>query len=520
MPGHGHKKSLENLSMERHGYNDSDPGISLSEINFRRDKSDLIELLRKFFYKEYRNALPDRNPKNRAFEKARSLIERDFDKGRILREFKYNEGLEKALKQAISHGYIWKIEIEKPWHPKFFFNFDKMKTFPFQHKEVVLWTGQPKHRFFSEPGKIDLLQKKGYEEFHNSNSVFNQNGIFLGTRHTDKSAKWASHNKAVYLAHSLATNSNYGAGHYARQKKGPIMEFRIPTDLIHLNYNAGDRSDRVTSNLEETKRFLEKPLNYSKGTIEFQYQRKKLLLDLCTGIWDWSRDQRENPNFQSVEEFHKQFFQKYPFRVPWNTNLTNQKLGKDEAEKLREKKLDAEGFYNFCGLIEDFLEHAEEFLDIIELRKDSKLTKAVRKNNISTVEYKDRVFPIAYQFNSASSSRYFIPNRAINKVERDCSYFNHIYEDPLEWENKVRQRWQKEGEKYYSDLFLIGNAIPSIIEELNSFENRFETYYKILREELFPKIADKELQEKIKRAKKDVLRTKKDLKSMDSIQTS
>ncbi|NMJ77063.1 hypothetical protein GLU64_01475 [Nanohaloarchaea archaeon] len=97
MPGHGHEKSLENVSMERHGYSDSNPKIDLSDINFRYNESELIQVLGEFFYKEYREKLPDRHGRKRAFNKAESLIKGDFDKGNT---FQISRRTRKSIKTS------------------------------------------------------------------------------------------------------------------------------------------------------------------------------------------------------------------------------------------------------------------------------------------------------------------------------------------------------------------------------------------------------------------------------------
>lgn len=539
MPEHGYQKSLDNLSIERHGYSDSNPKVSISEINFKHDKSELIQGLGEFFYREYRNELPDRHGRKRAFDKAESLVEGNFDNRDILGDFNYQEGFHKALKQAISHGYIWKIEIEKPWHPKFFFNTDGVKTFPSQHNEVILWTAQHTHRFFTGPGKVDILRSKyDFEDFNNPESVLEQNCILIGSRFNHKNKGTGA--EAVYFAHYLhhldSPRRDKSATHYAAQKyveglyeESPVLEFRIPSDLIYVHKVPGSRDsdEGVCKNLAQTKSKFESPLNLLEKakTVEYQYRHEKLFLDLCTGIWHSDNYSNINPNFESVQKFHKQLFHQYPFRVPWNTNLTNQKLGKTEAEQVRKKKVKSEGYYQTIEYAEDILQNSEEISKIAN--------SLVVGLDIPYVNYQGDSFPIIcstcgdiFQDSLCNNCGHdleedvqnpFIIEKSIQSKKKELLEYKNIFSQPLEWEYKVKDLWEMKGQKYKAPKFWITDSTTVIIDEFENFEKKLIEYSSGLIKLISEFDGNRELQKRAERIKQDIEKTERDIKSIESI---
>ncbi len=140
-----------------------DYGEFFEEINFAAriieevDQNHMVQGLGKMFYQEYRDQFPDRGTRKNAFHDAKILALRSQNP--TYAPFKGKRGLQEAVREAVSRGYIWKFIIDVPWHASFFFRDDQIYTFPFQHRYAVLYTGQAKHIFFDEFGKYDLLRE-------------------------------------------------------------------------------------------------------------------------------------------------------------------------------------------------------------------------------------------------------------------------------------------------------------------------------------------------------------------------
>lgn len=534
--------------MERHGYSDSDPEIRLSEIEIHHGRNEMIKLLGEFFYEVYGEELGQPHARKRAFDKASSLINEDFDSSEILTQFRYENGLEAAIKKAISYGYIWKIQIERPWHPKLFFNFDGIKTYPQQHEEVVLWTGQSKHLFFSDVGKIDLLQNKSYEEFNNPKSIFNQNGIKMGSRHDEKDKGTGA--DAIYLSHYIsrkdAPDRDKAARHYANKREeslfdfSVVMEFRIPSDMIHIwdgNYSR-DTDEGVFQELKSFRQNVPRPLQLlkmkdGKGRIEYQYRHEILFMDLCTGVLDLETDVNLNSrghfpdksnsySFSPLEVYHEKIYSQFPFRVPWKINLTDQGFSKKKAKSLRQKKLDkigfSEKFEDAVTYLRDLLEYAEDLADATDVSKDPVLAKIVQKNDIQTITYNRREFPRCHKIDGPSGWEDFVPSRAIDRREKKFLDFEKMYANPLNYEEVVRKKWEEnDNTKYYSPLFSRKYAIPKITEEFGKFEVYLIDYCKAVIKTVLSQSNSKKLERKVRRIRKDIERTKKDVKAIKTM---
>ncbi|NMJ77061.1 hypothetical protein GLU64_01465 [Nanohaloarchaea archaeon] len=162
--------------------------------------------------------------------------------------------------------------------------------------------------------------------------------------------------------------------------------------------------------------------------------------------------------------------------------------------------------------MEEFLGYAEDFAKVIEIKEGSTMYELNRKYDISINEFNGRKYP-SYWYGRGKD---FIPNRAIGRLEKKYKLFKDLYSKPLEWEDKVRREWKREGEKYYSDLFIIENSISGVIQKFELFEKRLETYYASLEANIFHYSGTNNLKKTAQHLKKDIRRMKKDVKSMEN----
>ena len=146
--------------------NEYDYGEFFEKINFSKrvvensDESHIIQGLSEMFYQEFADQFPERHTRKNAFDDAETLVSGNKNTNYI--SFRGKKGLFEAVKEAVSLGYVWDFIIDVPWHASFFFNENEIYTFPFQHRFVVLYTGQARHIFFDEFGKHDLLREDSF----------------------------------------------------------------------------------------------------------------------------------------------------------------------------------------------------------------------------------------------------------------------------------------------------------------------------------------------------------------------
>ena len=158
-PKNFHEKYENFVHTETYEYGSYFQDINYPELIVEAaDEKHLKQGLGNFFYSEHDESLPETNSRKRAFKKAEKLIKGRLNYGNFLSHYNGKEGLLEAVKKAVSLGYVTKFRIKEPWHASVFFDEDRIYTFPFQHKFIVLYTGQARHIFFSKLGKWDLLR--------------------------------------------------------------------------------------------------------------------------------------------------------------------------------------------------------------------------------------------------------------------------------------------------------------------------------------------------------------------------
>lgn len=323
---------LEYADPEPYGYDGS--GIGLDEIEFH-DEENLIEKLGDFFWKEYSDDLSEPHARRQAYSKAESLLQNDFDKGKILSQFNYQKGKERAIKKAINHGYIWNITIEKPWHPKIFIDDSYITTYCHQHEYVVLFSGQKKHIFFKESGKQDLLEDRGYDHFRNAGSILGQ-----GYLEPDGPNRMGEERKSYYTPEIEAAYSYGSGGDPPLYSNSVILEACIPREILHYQTKSGFLEERMGfDSLSKLHEVFEAPLNFSPsyGNSEF-HVKQRLPLKNIMRVWDIERS-KDIPNFQPLNKYARTIKHDFPDRVPdlSNTNLTApERISREEYEK-REK---------------------------------------------------------------------------------------------------------------------------------------------------------------------------------------
>lgn len=123
------------------------------------DETHLEKGLSEYIAKNYNLKSPDEEGNGeKAGMQAKALVRGNYDKYSYIPKLNDRESYKKLVKAAISEGYVWKFRIDEPWHGSFAFSEERVFTYPFQHKYMVLYTGQAKHVFFSKAGKWDLLR--------------------------------------------------------------------------------------------------------------------------------------------------------------------------------------------------------------------------------------------------------------------------------------------------------------------------------------------------------------------------
>lgn len=131
----------------------------LAEVNSKHLEKGLSEYLAANFSEYISGKKGSKGYNKRARHKARTLINGNYEKYDYLAQFNSREGYKNLVRSAVSEGFVWKFRIDEPWHASFAFDENRIFTYPFQHKFMILYTGQAKHVFFSEEGKWDLLRE-------------------------------------------------------------------------------------------------------------------------------------------------------------------------------------------------------------------------------------------------------------------------------------------------------------------------------------------------------------------------
>lgn len=272
--------------------------------------------------------------KKRARRKASNLVE----------EGNMSE-IKNHVTQAIEGGYIYDFRLEQPWHPKNFFDEDKLTTFPYQHKFIVGYTGKPKHIFFSSEGKEYITNHirgvNEVKELNNPKSILVQGRLNSGCWVADENGHELKE-KAIYFAGVKEANGYPIKSPVAGSKdengevvyeSNVVLEICIPSNfaIFHSKY---ERWETV----EELKNEFGSPMKLKKDlmrtwtirdTKEFKIAKKSsqndgrsfLPIKYITGVWDmewfdWKKEKSKKPYFLGLKHYINFLYDKYPERMP------------------------------------------------------------------------------------------------------------------------------------------------------------------------------------------------------------
>ena len=236
----------------------------LNNIDSKQEKY-LLSAIKEFLCKE----------KNYSKEAADRFIDMEYGKGSIK--------FEKAIKRAEKLGYLEKIKLNGPWHPKPFFEGEAV-TYPFQHSTAIVYRGINRDNFY----KTDFKAVKDDRSLRNQKSLFQQGHIVPGnsSRGNRKDCIWTSPRLDVVKGYA-ETNTTHN-------KKGLVLELQVPTKWISIVYN---REIDQLNNLKEMHEHFGSPSNFLQfleddsglGLYDELYSfliTTKLPLEFITGVWD------------------------------------------------------------------------------------------------------------------------------------------------------------------------------------------------------------------------------------------
>lgn len=251
--------------------------------------SRLIQVYGQTIYETRKESLPDRHTRREAFDEARKIVD-NYNFGDKIHNGIYDKP-EDLLVDAVNQGNLKDINLDVPWHPKVFYDEDKITTLPFQHSSAVLYSGRERHNFFDreygEENVVDGVRPKTIDHMFNPDSVFEQGHFKAGNRHRDlgKVVKQENiHEWGIYTADI----------HQAESYASPIIaEFEIPSE--HIVFTKDDGKNSRFESLEEyfSKHDSPEEARVDSGFImkvtsnrEKQPWNPHIDLEDVNGVWD------------------------------------------------------------------------------------------------------------------------------------------------------------------------------------------------------------------------------------------
>lgn len=292
-----------------------------------RNESKLISELASFLKSKYRkNYYKGSNtPKGIAETKSRAILGIDeipknskidcFYEPKNLAGKRPIERFSEAI-DAMNKGRISQIKLNFPWHPEIFWDEDLPTTFPFQHTSAILYSGQPKHIFFSAEGKKFMFEK--YDKPRNPRSILVQGGLRGGDKY-----KNTGNDEAVYMG-SLSVAEGYPLpndddgikeGIY---QNSPMLEVHVPTKHLKI-HRGGDNPDSV----EDMERIYSTPEEFLKECRDsdslpdfmLSQETHDLPIENIVGVWDREYSS-PTPHFLPLKQYYLFLKKKYPDRLP------------------------------------------------------------------------------------------------------------------------------------------------------------------------------------------------------------
>lgn len=341
-------------SSQEHDYGEIISSLEFEEKIFEEiNKENLERGLVKFFLEQNSSGGWSRK---KARIMAQSIVE-----GRIEKTPLSKEDAKKAVKNSIEKGYIWKFKLEEPWHPKIFFDRDRLTTFPFQHKFMIAYTGKPKHIFFHREGK-KYLEKcvefihKNVGGLNNPDSILTQGRIRGGSPHS-KASKGNSDerfDKAIYLSYLREANSYphelHANSRCSHPYKGDLtIEVEVPTNFVtqfSMDEHRWETSEALMEDFgspEQYRKHIKKvwretdKMDFKVAIKEYQSDGEAFLpLKYITGVWD-REEYPHTPHFLPLEKYANLIKQEHPDRVP-NLKDTKSHVNQSEIEsKIKQK---------------------------------------------------------------------------------------------------------------------------------------------------------------------------------------
>lgn len=341
-------------------------------------RENLVQKLAEMFLEEYPDELPNKNSRSAAFSKAKSLVRRKQNGYRkLLPRFNDKKGYRKAIREAIEKGYITNIRLDVPWHPKIFFDENKLTTMPFQHKYCVLYSGRGRHNFYDREFKSRNLEKIApsvdkVDDLFNPESVLSKGCIEAGCK-IDPGDEKNGYEKhwGIYFTSNLSKAAMYGN---SLNGEKVVLECEIPSSFLIMSQ--GENS--IFRNLKDLlnrfgspRKFLESEKR-SEGRTEYVVARKTEIsndqkvifpLSYVNGVWD-TEFCRMDYHFIPLKEFASLLHRSYPDRVPEpeQMNLSGRALeGKNYSFKRSKwQKAEQKSFQEMADISDFLVENLEE----------------------------------------------------------------------------------------------------------------------------------------------------------------
>jgi len=253
------------------------------------------------------------------------------------------------IREAVNHGYVWKFQLEVPWHPGVAYDKERIFTVPYQHQTAVLYSGQAKHVFFSKKGKKDLVGH--YDPPRNPHSILEQKKLRGGNQWVDDTGKNQDGIKetGVWLglidkAKEFPRFDEGDSDDYKHVYNGSVVfEVEIPTEKLVL----------MSQGAEHRKIYGIEDFGFDRGDSPIKYCRQLdrnneflipeggLQIKNIVGVWD--KGKYDYPHFISFPKFANLMRKNFSKRMPnENKNLDinpskrNQKLEKKARGILEE----------------------------------------------------------------------------------------------------------------------------------------------------------------------------------------
>lgn len=447
-----------------------------------------------------------------------------------------NELEKEIVSEALDEGFFEDLGLDEAWHPHNFLSDNCGTTFPLQHDTCVLYTGQNKRIFFSNPGKWDIKKAKGYDEFTNTKSIFDQG--YLAKSDTDKT--W-SINDAVFLTfdYKHAADDRYGGSSFeGLYESSVVFEVEVPSSWLTVCKAPNGDTDRFRS-LQELIEEYDSPQDFRqriiKGDnnfqekIQFEIEKSGLPLEYITGVWDLEKN--KNPSFYTLGSYHRIIYQDFPFRVPWNVENVSWNIEKEYARKIRMEKLRSKGVFKTEELIEEVENLSKEIIQILGVDGSKGIVDSFDGSLFRQVKLNGKMVPLGcnicgtifrneeyYCRNCGtevqeSQNKKFEPVKALKILGSELADLKLLTENPLNWSETVKNRWEEDDIEKDSAFLFPWNKSRELVRENYRFVKSLNNYIVNLADAL-NKEDKKENIKRLNVIKRDLERCGKDLDKM------